>query len=392
MSHRLITRDNELAAYCRELRSVPWIAFDTEFVTEFSYFPDLCLVQVASDIGMSLLDPKALNSMLPFWEALVEGDHLTIVHAGREELRFCHRAVQAVPRRWFDVQLASGMVGLDYPASYGKLTQMWLGVSVSKGETRTDWRRRPLSKPQLEYAVNDVRHLRPLERRLREELVGRGRESWMEDETRSAVDEIISAPSIHRWRRVTGSTGLDGEAQRIVKGLWEWREQLAMTRNCHPRRVLRDDLIVELARRGHSQPKQIEAVRGLDFRNVRDLVPQIGQRIEAAIKGPPVPIDERTRVRYPSSLEPLAQFLSTALASACHEESISSSLVGTAQGVRDFVAAHLGLVPWEWAALSQGWRADLIGHRMQRLLRGELVLRIRDLTSESPISFEDWRI
>jgi ribonuclease D len=389
--HRYISRDSDLAAYCRELRSVPWIAFDTEFVTEFSYFPDLCLVQVASDIGMALLDPKALSTLLPFWEMLVEGDHQTLVHAGREELRFCHRSVQAVPKHWFDIQLAAGLVGVDYPASYGRLTQAWLGVAVSKGETRTDWRKRPLTKAQLEYAINDVRHLHPIWQSLMERMGGLGRMPWMDAETSAQVSGIVQPPSGNRWRRVTGSAGLSQDALKIVKGLWEWREAMAMERDCHPKRILRDDLIVELAKRGHSQARQIEAVRGLQFRNVREWIPEIGRKIAAALDSGPLPPDERSRVKYPVSFEPLVQFLGTAVARVCHEEAVSPFLVGTAQDIRDFLASQLGLIPMHEASLTSGWRASLVGHRMERLLRGDLVLRVCDIHSETPIAFEEWR-
>ena len=111
---------------------------------------------------MAIIDPLVVDDLSPFWRLLATPGHLSVVHAGREEFRFCRRAIGERPADWFDVQIASGLVGLDYPAAYGTLIQKLLGNSLGKGETRTNWRKRPLSKRQLEYALQDVVYLEPL--------------------------------------------------------------------------------------------------------------------------------------------------------------------------------------------------------------------------------------
>ena len=122
MKFETINSDADLQSLCKRLRNSRWIAFDTEFVSEFTYYPELCLVQVAADNDvLAVIDPQRVKEFTPFWQTLVDGDHETVVHAGREEYRFCRRAVGTAPRNWFDIQLAAGMVGMDYPASYGKL-------------------------------------------------------------------------------------------------------------------------------------------------------------------------------------------------------------------------------------------------------------------------------
>ncbi|MEX0977575.1 MAG: ribonuclease D, partial [Pirellulales bacterium] len=150
-----ITSDAQLREFCRELADAPAIAFDTEFVSEHTYRPQLCLIQVAAGDRMAVIDPQAVRDVTPFWEWVASPGHDTIVHSGREELLFCLAAVGRPPARLFDVQIAAGLVGYEYPAGYGSLMYKLLGTRLHKGETRTDWRRRPLSSSQISYALDD---------------------------------------------------------------------------------------------------------------------------------------------------------------------------------------------------------------------------------------------
>jgi ribonuclease D len=163
-AHDFIRSEAALADYCRDLRTATAIAIDTEFVSEDCYRPELCLLQVASRQGdqpprFAIIDPLALADVKPFWSLLASGQHQTVVHAGRQEWLFCWQAVGAPPARLFDVQVAAGLAGGEFPSSYAALINKWLGQHAKKGETRTDWRRRPLATRQLDYAVDDVRHL-----------------------------------------------------------------------------------------------------------------------------------------------------------------------------------------------------------------------------------------
>ena len=166
MNYDYLSTDQAIADFCRDIATASLIAFDTEFVSEDRYYPELCLVQVAAGDRLAILDPLAGADLGPFWQLVSTGTHITVVHAGREEFRFCRRASGARPVNLFDTQLASGLIGLDYPAAYGSLLQKLLGKTLGKGETRTNWRRRPLSKRQLEYALQDVIYLEPLYERI----------------------------------------------------------------------------------------------------------------------------------------------------------------------------------------------------------------------------------
>ena len=161
MDYDFVKTSDQLERLCERLETVQTVAFDCEFVSEFTYYPDLCLVQLAGDDVLAVVDTREVD-VSSLWQFLAAGDHDLIVHAGREEYRFLRRATDALPQNWFDIQIAAGMVGLDYPASYGKILQRMLGEKLHKGETRTDWRKRPFSEAQVEYALQHVIHLIPL--------------------------------------------------------------------------------------------------------------------------------------------------------------------------------------------------------------------------------------
>ncbi len=208
MKHELITTDGQLQDYCGTLAGVERIAFDTEFVSEDTYRPQLCLIQVAAAGRLAVIDPLDIQDLSPFWRVLSEGEHETVVHAGRQEVEFSLAAVGCVPKRLFDVQIAAGMIGIEYPASYGSLVSKILGETPQKGETRTDWRRRPLTDRQLEYALADVDHLELLREKLGQRLERLKRTEWFASEMTDWLNDVQDAQNRERWRKVAGSSGL----------------------------------------------------------------------------------------------------------------------------------------------------------------------------------------
>ncbi len=391
MSQQIITSPREFSALCRRLADAGSIAFDTEFVSEDTYRPQLCLVQVACDDELVAIDPLAIGDITEFWEVLAAPGHETIVHAGREELNFCLAAVKQPPARMFDVQIAAGMIGLDFPAGYGNLIFKLLGETPRKGETRTDWRRRPLSDRQIDYALEDVRHLHPLRNKLHARLEELERLHWFETEMADFQEEVANLRNRERWRKVTGSSNLSGRSQAIVRELWLWREGEAERRNCPVRRVLRDDLIVEMAKRRSAEPKQIRAIRGMDRGDLQRHVPALSQAIAKALAEPEATCPTTVRREASPQLAMLGQFLSSALSSICRAAEVAPSMVGTPNDVRDLIAYQLGEYEsndGQPPSLAQGWRAEVVGQLLDDLLAGKVSIRIRDPKSEQPLAFE----
>ncbi len=390
MHYEFIDTQRKLIEFCESSAAAKMIAFDTEFVSEDSYRPELCLVQVAADDRLAVIDPFPLETLSPFWELLAQPGHTTIVHAGREELRFSLHAIRRPPHALFDVQIGAGLVGMEYPAAYSTLVSKLLGELLPKGETRTDWRKRPLSQRQLEYAVHDVYYLERISEILLERLQKLGRETWLVGEMDIWQRSVEEFEQGERWMRTSGIAGLSRRHLAIVRELWHWRDQEACRRNQPPKRVLRDDLIVELAKRQTADPKRIRALRGMERGDITKQMPRITEAIEQALDLPESELPALDRRPVRSQLNVLGQFLSTALGSICRSANVAPSIVGTSQDVRDLIAYHLGMTnpDEEIPALAQGWRADVVGRVIEDLLRGSLTIRIGEPLAEEPLVFE----
>lgn len=392
MTHPAIIRcPRQLDEFCERLARVNRLGLDTEFVSEDTYRPQLCLVQVATACELAVIDAIEVGDLTPFWRLLVDHGRETVVHAGREELGFCLTALGRQPAKVFDTQIAAGLVATEYPAGYGSLVWKYLGETASKGETRTEWRRRPLSDAQVIYAIEDVRHLLPLRDKLAALLEERGRADWLTAETAAWQDDVEAARSRRRWRSVPGVAGLSSRSLAIFQELWLWRDGQARARDIPPRRVLRDDLIVEIARRKIADPSRIRAVRGLDRKVLNRVLPELAACVRRGLEQPADELPRKTHEPTPGQANILGQFLACVLNGICRNAQIAPGLVGTVSDVRELVAYRLGLpgsdgqcVP----SLAQGWRTTVVGNVLDDLLAGKTCIRIKEPTSEQPLAFE----
>ena len=394
MDYESIATDSQLSEFCRQLAGCPWIALDTEFVSENTYRPELCLIQVSTPQHLAMIDAMVVHDVGPFWQAIVDGDHETIVHAARGEMEFCLLAVERLPKKLFDVQLAAGLAGIEYPAGYGTLVSKLLGESSEKHETRTDWRKRPLSKRQIDYAVQDVYYLGLIRDRVHARLEELGRLTWMEEETAAWCEELLRATSSERWRRVSGNSGLDQRSLAIVFELWKWREGEAKRRDQPARRVLRDDLIIELAKRQTADVKRIRAVRGMERGDLLRKINDLAACIQRALSLPAAECPPRTPRDVTPQLSVLGQFLFAALGSVCRQAHMAPNLVGGPNDIRDWIAWRLAEPAGGYPEsarrpkLASGWRAEFVGRLFDDLLCGKTAVRIGNPASEWPLSLE----
>jgi ribonuclease D len=386
---QFISTPEQLLELCQLLSQTDLLAFDTEFVAEDSYRPELCLIQVSSRDCLAVIDPLTCGPLDEFWQLLLEPQRRVVVHSGREEVLFCYRATGKLIPSLFDIQVAAGFVGLDYPASYGNLVQRFTGKVLDKEETRSDWRRRPLSARQLRYASQDVRDLPDIYELLRERLAEAERLLWLEEELTIRQTELAASESQENWHRMSGIHSLNGAALPVARALWIWRDEQARARDIPPRRVLRDDLLVELARRGTSDAKRIANLRGMEHRHLKSAIDELAQVIESA-RQEPVPKWPR-RTRYGTGQPPgmVTQFLGAALSYICKSRQIAPSIVGTAEDLRDFVLYRTERQPPDVPppALLEGWRASIVGRYLDDLLKGKLGLALSDAKEEMPLRF-----
>jgi ribonuclease D len=346
------------------------------------------LIQVVVGQDLFLIDAVKLGNCDRFWTSLATSGAALVTHAARAELLFAYQANGAALERLFDVQIAAGLVGIEYPAAYGTLVQRLIGTSISKSETRSDWRRRPLSQRQIEYALDDVSHLPRLHEMLQRKLEQRGRLPWMEDEMREWQSQVILAEYSDPWRRLSGVAGLSPRSTQIARKLWEWRDQTARQQNKPPRRVLRDDLLVELARREMSSAAQIRLLRGMERRGHQKDIPAIAAAIAQAAAAPEDQWpDKPQRPKSGPDMTLLGQFLYTGFGLLCRDLGIATSLVGSVQDVRDLAAWQLKLGDPQQRPprLATGWRAKVIGQTIGEMLSSRWAIAIERPTADQPL-------
>ncbi|KAA5546868.1 ribonuclease D [Roseiconus nitratireducens] len=388
LEYESITAIDDLRQFCEELADAPIIAFDTEFVSEDRYRPQLCLIQVAAGDRLAIIDPLAMHTTAPFWDLLVQPDRTVIAHAAREESRFCYRHTQKPIAGLFDTQLAAGFSGMEYPISLGNLVHRLTGRTLAKGESRTNWRRRPLSDDQIQYALQDVTDLQAMHQMQLEKINTLGRLGWLEEETELRQRKVIDHETSENWRKVSGCAGLSPRQLEIIRHLWRWREKRASTLDRPVRRVMRDDLMVELAKRGSADVKKIRSIRGMDWRGYSAHYGDIAAAIEDALAVPDDQLPRRRR-RSRSVISPmLSQFLSTSMACISRQNKLAPSIVGNTDDVKEVLGYELDRKDDDATpSLLTGWRGEIVGKTFRKLLSGDVAIRVANVRKEQPLEF-----
>jgi ribonuclease D len=387
LQEEIIGTPEELGACCALLASCPHFGFDTEFVGEETYHPRLCLVQVATAERLFLIDPFSAGPLDAFWKLVVDPARVVVVHAGREELRLCRLWTGQTPGNLFDLQLAAGLVGLPYPMGHGALVADVLGVRLAKGETLTEWRHRPLSAAQVRYAFDDVRYLLPAWQRLSARLEKLGRTEWAREEfARLARQAAPDDPIAERWRKIRGLGSLDPRRLAVVRALFTWREEVADRTNRPARTILRDDLIVEIARRNPTRERDLHTVRGLAKRDLEAIVHTV---VEArALPAEELPL-AMEREQDPPQVQLVASVLNAVLGDLCARKRLAPSLAATAAEIKLLVRARLagGPLP-DNALLTHGWRAAYVLPELLDILDGRRAVRVANVAADAPFSYE----
>ena len=253
-----------LETLCAKLKGQPWIAVDTEFMRERTYYPELCLVQVATDEVVACIDPLALPSLKPLLEVMLDPNTVKVLHAARQDLEIFYNLAGRVPAPVFDTQVVARFLGLPDQAGYGAVVQTLLGITLDKSHARTDWMRRPLPPAALEYAADDVRHLRNLYKKLQTELASRGRTSWAEPELKALSDEKLYKPDPENaWQRIRSIQRMKPKAATLARPLAAWRERTAIAENRPRQWVLKDEALMDLAKQQPADLASLAAVRGV---------------------------------------------------------------------------------------------------------------------------------
>lgn len=363
---RLIDNDDELALVLTEIGDVERYGIDTEFHRERTYFPQVALIQIAYGDQIVLIDPLAVD--LRALTRLFDSDVLAIMHASRQDLEVFDHACGTVPRRIFDTQIAGGFLGFSTP-SLATLLEKELAIRAPKADRLTDWLRRPLTERQLVYAAADVAHLCELHSRLVADLEARGRLEWSEDATAEMIDEPRGPRDpFETWRRIKEVRHLRGVDLAVAQGLAAWREDRARMLDLTPRFVLADLGVVGLAVARPSNEAQMKDVRGIDARSLRNVAGELLEVIATAAAISPRRDPSVANTELAAALRPALPLVSAWVTQLSRELKIEPAMLATRTDLEAFLRGD------EDARLARGWRAELVGEPVRRLVDGEVAL------------------
>ena len=367
-----ITTTAELAAFCDKLKGQAFVAVDTEFMRETTYWPRLCLIQAAAASAEAVIDPLAETMDLePFLEILRDGRILKVFHAARQDVEIFNN-LKAMPRSLFDTQVAAMAAGFGEQVAYDALVRQMLKIEIDKSSRFTDWARRPLSDAQLSYALADVTHLAKLYPLLRKRLEQEGRLGWVSDEMASLTDPSnYDVDPENAWRRLKPRRHTS-KYLAVYRAVAAWRERTAQVRDQPRGRILKDEAIDEVATQAPLDADALDRLRSVPkgFSGSR-FGPDLLAAVREALKDPDgyAPVIERARTPSSPAAGAVVELLKVLLKARAEEAGVASKLIAT--------VADLELIAnddqADTAAL-KGWRREAFGEDALKLKRGELAL------------------
>ena len=392
----MVEHQEQIDQVCAQTRLQGCFAFDTEFVMEDVAQADVCLIQLALKDAVYLIDPHKDLDIAPIWALVADREIETVVHAGQEDLSLCVQAIGKAPHNVFDVQIAAGLVGPDYPLSLIRLARSVLHVRLHKSQTLTDWRQRPLSEEQKRYAADDVAYLLDIRRKLGGKLEEAGRIDWACEEFKRLEDiRLYRRSETERLHRVKGVASLGGRQLAIATELMLWRERTAERLNRPARVVLKDHLLSEIARVELAQPEQVRSLRGIGLskRHLEELCAVVQRALEL----PPQSWPETKTVKPETPRETILTVLATAVVrSECLRLDLAYSLAATKKSIQELVrfrVAHpaedhaVGTdKPKRLPKLLRGWRSQALGVPVESVLGGDATLQVNQDGDKSILS------
>ena len=363
MFDHFIRHQSELEGLCRELRSEPWIALDTEFVRESTYYAKLCLIQLATPSAVIAVDPLALTHFDSLLDVVYEPDVLKVFHAARQDLELFYDVRGSAPTPIFDTQIAAALVGYEDQTSYAALVESLLAIKLEKHATRTDWSRRPLTAAQLRYAEEDVRYLRDIYPRLMGKLAVLGRSEWLAEECARLTDtELYRNDPANAYTRIKQGHLLPTAGQQVLAALACWREQTARTLNRPRNWILHDNVLLELARVRPQRVQQLSGIRGLAPKSAKRwgdaLIEQMARAPSAsaiALWKASTPLSVRQQALYERVLEHLR--------ARARKLGLSVTFIASRKDVQALVRGDTR------GPLLKGWRRQVVGEELLAMLR-----------------------
>ena len=368
-----ISTSEELAAFCERVSSARVLAVDTEFLREKTYHPKLCLVQVASSDECAAIDPILIDDLSPLVRLFEDQSVTKVFHASSQDLEVLFDGLGCVTSPVFDTQVAAAFLGLRQQMSYGALVETYTGVHLAKAESLTDWSRRPLDPEQLAYAEDDVRYLPGIYERMMARLIECDRLSWVMPEMAALTDRsrLVREP-LDAFLRLKRASTLTRRQLAIAREVCAWRERCASRRDIPRKWVMTDEVIVEVCRRSPKDEARLRRLRGAEQLSQRDCE-EVLAAVTRGCAVAPEDCPKLERHTHPSGeAEGVVDLMYALMRVVADKEGIASQLLATRDDLLDFMADPAS------SRLSTGWRHEIVGDRLSKLLSGEIGLTVKE--------------
>jgi len=370
MSILYIDNTEKLTRLVSDLADADWLAIDTEFMREKTYYPQLCLLQIGTPEITACIDPLVLPDMDILLDLIYDHKKIKVMHSGSQDLEIFYHLRGSLPQPIFDTQIAAPLLGSQEQAGYARLVEEILGVRLAKVHTRADWSHRPLTGAQIQYAADDVIYLCQLYEVLRDRLAEKNRLSWLESDFTALTDPGKYSNSPEKaWRRVKGAQKLHGKALSVAQHLAQWREQIAQQQNKPRGWIIKDDVLVDLARQQPVNMNILKRIRGLNESVSKRYGQVILELIQTAAKLLPEPLPEYTkRKKLKPDQEALVDLMCSLVQLRASENEMNATQLASRKDLQYLIQGETNL------DLLKGWRVKMVGLELQQLLNGQLML------------------
>jgi ribonuclease D len=368
MTVQFIDTEADLVSFCQRIADTRWMTVDTEFLREKTYYSQLCLIQVATDDEIACIDPLAIDNLDPILDLIYDPAITVVFHAARQDLELFYTLRGSLPTALFDSQLAATVLGYGDQIGYGNLVKQCTGIELDKAHSRTDWTKRPLDAGQINYAADDVRYLRDVYKHLLQELKDKNRLHWLDEDFASLTNISTYEPDpVNIWKKIKGAGRLKGVQLAILQKLADWREQRAISSNRPRRWILKDEVMIDLAKLAPDSTQKFSVIRGLESGTIERHGKALLESITLAKALP--------KEAWPTLKKPLAlstqqdatvDALMALMRKFCDEQSIAPAAVASRKELERVVAGDTSV------NLLQGWRNEIVGHHIQAFLDGKL--------------------
>ncbi len=368
---------------CAQAQAEGRLALDLEFIRENSYVPRLALIQMAVSNTCAIIDPLEVHDLTPLLELWTSPRTLKILHAAGQDTEILHWHAGIVPTHIFDTQIAAALVGLGDQLSYGRLVEQLLGVTLSKGESYSDWLQRPLSPAQVAYALDDVRYLLPLHDALGQHLEAMGRAAWLSEECRKFANPgLYQRDPQQLFRRIRRSNMLSSQGLAILRELAIWRDREARQRDRPPGSVLHDEMLVEVARKAPRTIEDLQRLRGFPARELERSGAMLLTLVTRGLAVPEAARPQPMHGRGPTPAEePIVKVPEACLQHLCAREKLSSAFIASRTDLETLVRRYRqGRLATEGSPILEGWRGDLVGQELLAILSGRVSIHLHPHT------------